>query len=177
MVTAPEAVPVLLGPQWGPAIRPLQILCLAGFLRVFVDISGAPLKGLGFVRPLLLAQAAQFVGIAVVCWLVAPSGLVAVSCGIVGVTAGYCAMVVTIISRQIHFKAPDYFRSAGVPVLLNVVACSAGYFLRAWLVAWHLAAPLVLGGTVAGIAVLYLAALQFTGLFPLQTWRKTFARA
>ena len=175
-VTAPEAVPIMLGPQWGMAIRPLQVLCLAGFIRTFLEDGVIVLRGLGHVYTLLIAEMGQLLGVATVAWFLTPYGLVALSWGIVGSTAFFCVLVMSMVCRVTPFTFLDYVRTAGPPALINLVVFAIGYQFHALLVAQHLRPVLILVGSIVGIGSIYLATLHFTGVFPVQSWRKLLVR-
>jgi O-antigen/teichoic acid export membrane protein len=68
-MTAPLAVPIVLGQKWQPAVPVLQILSLATTLNLPVNVAGAAVRGLGRPRLIVLVTvvplALPIVGIAV----------------------------------------------------------------------------------------------------------------
>ncbi|MFT4050808.1 MAG: lipopolysaccharide biosynthesis protein [Microbacterium sp.] len=81
-VSAPDAVPLILGTAWAPAIPVLQVLAITGARQAVTSVNGAVLLGLGLAKTHLrfniLAAAVQILGMAA-----------GVPWGIFGVATGY----------------------------------------------------------------------------------------
>lgn len=84
-VTAPLVVPIVFGPGWDPSFPVAQVLALAGILTVGAALDHGLFYGLG--RPgtwFVYAVVIDALTVAVTAWL-APSGLLAVAWGFLGV--------------------------------------------------------------------------------------------
>lgn len=165
MVAAPEAVPVVLGDQWFGAIAPLQILCVAGLIRISTDLTHAPIRGLGASTPLFIAQIVRLVITIIVCWFAAQLGLVALSWGIVIVSVVFWASLVFIFYRLTGFGAVSYIAQTFAPLVAAGIAAGLGHLLRHFMALAGISAPLILAATLLLIAVAYAAIIQFTGIF------------
>lgn len=81
---AGDAVPLLLGAQWSPAVAVFQVLAIPATAQLAVAIVGATLRALGLARELLLWTLLAFV-------LQAAGVLVGVRWGLLGAVAGWSA--------------------------------------------------------------------------------------
>jgi lipopolysaccharide exporter len=79
MALAPLIVPMVFGPQWGPAIVPTQILCVAGGIQAILTGYPQLMLAIGRPRTLLLFNMAVLVTYATAITLATGHGLVVVS--------------------------------------------------------------------------------------------------
>lgn len=91
LAIAPELVPLVFGPRWAPAIRPIQLLAIGGLLASVGTTVGSVLKGIG--RPdVELRLNLVSVG------LLAVALLVGVRYGIIGVAAAVSLKTLLMVS-------------------------------------------------------------------------------
>lgn len=165
MIAAPEAVPVVLGDQWLGAIIPLQILCVAGLIRISSDLTQAPIRGLGASTPLLIAQIARLLFTVVICWFASQWGLVSLAWGIVIIAFAFWTTLVFIFYRLTGFGVSAHIDATVGPLTAAAIAAVLGHLLRHFLLIAGFSAPLILAATVLLIMVVYAAIIQLTGIF------------
>lgn len=162
LVTAPELVAVLYGPQWTPTVPLLQVLCVVGLLQSITSTVGW----------IYLTQARtdlMFLWGVVLVAVILPSFLLGIHWGAMGVAVAYAGA--TALLTVPYLVIP--FRLIGLP-LAELVRAVRGLFLgavvmsglvaavREGLLAGQAAAPVVLAGSVATGVATYLAWLWFT---------------
>jgi O-antigen/teichoic acid export membrane protein len=81
---APEAIPLVFGAQWEPAVVPTQILSVAGMVAVVGTGAGPLLTAAGRPRALLEYSIGSLVIYAGAVWFAVPYGIVAVSAAAAG---------------------------------------------------------------------------------------------
>lgn len=78
-IAAPVVVPFLFGPNWGPAVVPVQILALGGASTLVINAVGTVLMATGRAKALLGYGAAHFIVYGVTAYLVVPFGISALA--------------------------------------------------------------------------------------------------
>ncbi|HSH60898.1 MAG TPA: lipopolysaccharide biosynthesis protein [Acidimicrobiales bacterium] len=158
-VTAPQAIPVAFGPQWIPAVHPLQVLALTGPLISMSRLKGPLLIAIG--RPnwdfwLNTFSVALFV----------PAFLVGVQHGILGVAISYALasaieapVVVFVLSRAIRTRPGAVVRPL-IPIALATAVMAAGAAGTGALLEGSVTQPLQLVAMVITGAALYVLSLR-----------------
>jgi PST family polysaccharide transporter len=86
-LTAPAFIPVLFGEKWNPTVPPLQVLCLAGFFRLYTQLATTVMNAMGFIRAEALWRIASLLLLAGACWYATRWQLIGVAVAIVAVEA------------------------------------------------------------------------------------------
>jgi lipopolysaccharide exporter len=163
IAVAPELVPFLFGPQWGPAVVPTQILACTGMALVAVTGTTPLLWAAGRPRGLAVFNVATAGGYATLVFFVAPLGLTAVS---VAVT---CFSVVALclqlaLERAVGVAIREIWESFRPPLVASAVELAVAYPTARALSTTNLSDVLVIVcvGAVAGCV--YAACIRV--LFP-----------
>ncbi|MCJ8292853.1 MAG: lipopolysaccharide biosynthesis protein [Colwellia sp.] len=170
-ITAPELVPILLGPQWLAIVLPMQIMCVTGFIRT--------------VSP-LLTQALTFAGKAhvtaqytTICAFVIPSTvLVGVYWrGIEGVAIlsllAYSILTFILLllcKKHIKMKVKTYLLQLITPILASLAMVFAVFLSKMLLIDYLNIIPLFILEVTLGIFtyLLWLIYVQKKGLYQLK---------
>ncbi len=119
VITAPELIPTIFGEQWKGAIIPLQIMVLAGALKVITSPSNALAKAMGtrYVYGQLWRQALYAALIAAASWWGAKWGIVGVSWGVLAVNFVIFGLVAHLVFLAARFGVSDYIGALRGPLL------------------------------------------------------------
>jgi PST family polysaccharide transporter len=122
VISAPDLFDVMFGSQWGPAVVPFQILCVAGCLRVPNAYASTAIQSHGWIWGEVWRQAFY---VALIAGGVALgsrwAGLVGASLGVLGATLVMTILMQTLLRRAAALGWADVL-SPQVPAVL----CSAG---------------------------------------------------
>jgi O-antigen/teichoic acid export membrane protein len=169
-VTAPELVPLLLGPQWVDIILPMQVMCITGFIRT--------------VSP-LLTQALTFAGKAHVtaqyttlCAFVIPSAVLmgVLWRGIEGVAivslfaySILTSILLLLCKKHIKMDIKTYLAQLITPILASLVMASAVLFSKMIIVDYSNVLTLFIIEVTVGVLtyLLWLIYVQTSGLYQL----------
>ncbi len=131
-VLAPSFIPVIYGPQWGPAVPILQILCLVGAIYSL----GNPISSL------LLAKGRADVGFyfnVLKCLVMSTANMIGAKWGVIGVAWSSLIAIVLIMWPGdfylrwylVRMKVAEYFRSVKAPAatsgLMIILLWSIGF--------------------------------------------------
>jgi len=130
-VTAPELIPLLLGPQWAGAVVPIQILSAVGMLRILGNPGGALVKAQGAVYGELWRQAVRAGLVGMGAWIGANWGIVGVSCGVLGAGVVASGLACHLVYSCTRFGARHYLRAVRGPSLTALGTLVAAAATRA----------------------------------------------
>ncbi|MCB1501161.1 MAG: lipopolysaccharide biosynthesis protein [Bauldia sp.] len=122
---APEAVPLVFGPQWDVAVRPVQLLMFLGLFRSLDSLSGLSLLALGHSR-LLLKMNVLYTGFVLL--VVPPATVLGVNAAVAGVVLCNLALlpIFFVLARRLAgidvFAAMASFPRLTLSCLLMVAA-------------------------------------------------------
>jgi O-antigen/teichoic acid export membrane protein len=159
-VTAPVAVPTLLGERWSQAVPLLQILSIPATIGLATTVVGAALRALGRPRRLLLVTSLS-ISMQVAGLLIGMPGLVTAVLGwAIGAIVGF-GLTLAVAARTLHMPARVQLRPLWI-VIPPVVALVFMAQTMLWLLSSlgptvQLFAALVAGGGAYG------AVLRLTG--------------
>lgn len=125
LAVAPDFIPVVLGETWEPMVSVLQVLCVVGLFRAFIDNAPPLLLALGMPKKELLihfASAMMFPPLFYVLGKVY---------GLFGVLSGWllglpllCIFALWVIGREVDVRPREYIANLKAPIV-----CSAGMLL------------------------------------------------
>jgi PST family polysaccharide transporter len=92
-LVAPSFIHVLFGEKWLPSVVALQILCVAGVLRMYLQVTSTVINAMGYVAAEVWIRAVAFVLLTIGCWFGSFWGIAGVSTAVT-VTTGVLAITV-----------------------------------------------------------------------------------
>ncbi len=114
---APLFIPIVLTPEWTPAVKPLQIMCFAGILRSMDPFLNSLLTTTGYVKSTVTRRAFEFLLLAAATFWGVQYGIVGVSIGIVVSYVIVMFLMLFIITSKTRVRWSDYFGSQ-IPALV-----------------------------------------------------------
>lgn len=157
IAVAPVLIPFVYGEAWERAVVPTQLLAGVGMLNALVTGVGPLLMALGRASLLNYFAWISGLGYALVIFLVAPYGLVAVStAALVYVALGFVASQEILVRRPVGIPWSEMLREAGPAFVVGGVIVAAAMPIVQTLDAADVAAPLTLLAAGAAAVVLYL---------------------
>jgi O-antigen/teichoic acid export membrane protein len=132
-VLAPQMIPLVLGPQWSPAVPILQVLTLLGALNSILYFDRSVLIATGHALSGLYLTLGQAVfGVALV--------LIGVQWGILGITFAvvarqylYWPVRMAVLKTHIGLHIPRYLAAWAVPFLVTLTAVGAALVIAVFL--------------------------------------------
>jgi O-antigen/teichoic acid export membrane protein len=82
VIVAPSFIHVVFGEKWLPSVVPLQIMCLAGVMRVQLQVASTLINAMGKVSGEIWQRAAALLLLAIGCWVGSQWGIVGVSAAV-----------------------------------------------------------------------------------------------
>lgn len=149
-VAAPEFVPVVLGKQWMGAVAPIQVLAVAGMLRVLANPAGMLTKGFGAVYEALWRSVVYAVVLAASAYVGSYWGIVGVAWGVLFSTVLAWALSAHLVYRCSGFTAGSYLVSIRGGALCALAGATAAAAARSFAVGRGLPTGATLCITLAG---------------------------
>jgi len=160
IVTAPELVPWVFGPQWAPAVAPTQILAVAGMIAAVLTGYPQILLAAGRPRPLLTFNLCLLALYIAVSWVAAPYGITTLAYGVVGIhlvllVAVYAGLFRGVLGIPVRRLVTDLVPAVVGSAVLLAVALPVSSLLR------DQGAPtfFIVAGTALSGGLIYLATL------------------
>jgi O-antigen/teichoic acid export membrane protein len=154
-IAAPVVVPFLFGPQWDPAVVPVQILALGGAATLVINAVGAVLMAMGRARALLGYGLAHFAVYGVTAFFVVPLGITAVAVDAAVVHTLFLIVAYVLMLRGTSERALTRLWGDVAPAVVSCVGLVA------------VALPASVALTAAGTpAALWLAAMGIIAVVP-----------
>lgn len=165
IAVAPVALPWLLGERWTPAVVPTQILAVAGMTAVVMTGLGPLLLALGRPEVLLRWNLISLVPYAIMVFLTAPIGIVAVCLGVVAVRVAMMLAIHAFVFKPLAgIPVRQLWHDAGPAAVSSVALLASAWPLTRWLSGLDATPLLTL--PVAGLAGVAAYALALRALFP-----------
>lgn len=130
---APTAVPYLFGPQWAPAVLPMQILMLIGLRAAISGFNAGILRGLGRPDLALWLPATGLMLALVLVPLAAPYGVAAVAAAVLLRSLLTWPIGATLVSRRIGLPALAQLRAGSRAAAASAVMAIVIVLLQHWL--------------------------------------------
>lgn len=161
IVTAPELVPWVFGPQWAPAVAPVQILAVAGMIAAVLTGYPQILLAAGRPRALLIFNLCLLTLYIAVSWVAAPYGIITLAYAVVGIhvvllVAVYAGLFRGVLGIPVRRLVTDLVPAVVGSAVLLAVAIPVANLLR------DQGAPtfFIVAGTALGGGLVYLATLS-----------------
>jgi PST family polysaccharide transporter len=178
-IVAPHFVAGLYGPQWSGVVRPLQILCVAGYLRALYHLGGVVAQSVGRVYAELWREVVYAV-------LVVVGALVGSRYGLAGVAVGVSVAIayMFVACGNLALQATEaswgmYFRIQRGAVVTTAATCAAALSMRLLGEAAGASSPIITLGVLGAAAVPWTAAMCWTlsrpDCEPLRAWLPSWA--
>ncbi len=120
-LVAPSFIRVLFGDKWIPSVVPLQILCVAGLLRMHLQVTSTMVNAMGEVAAEASRRALAFVLLATGCWFGSAWGLEGVTVAVTGTTGILAVMMGSYFCRFTGLTWLDLLRPLGPAFTASVV--------------------------------------------------------
>lgn len=120
-IVAPAFIHVLYGEKWMPSVVPLQIMCVAGVMRIHLQVTSTVINAMGKVAGDVWRRALAFVMLAFGCWLGSSWGIVGVSVAVTLVTGILAIIMASYLSKLLALTWAELFRPE-LPALVASVA-------------------------------------------------------
>ena len=114
IVLAPDVVPWIFGPDWEGAVRPTQILAIAGLSTILLTGIDAPLMAIGRPGALAIFNVVMMVSTGATAWFTAPLGITAVAVGMAA-----CQLALLLAGQFFLLR-----RLVGVPMRESLGECA-----------------------------------------------------
>lgn len=124
---APEFVNLAFGEKWSPMVLPLQVMCLAGVIRSTEPLLVSVITSTGHVRLAAFRRFAEFVLLAVTCYVGVRFGITGVSAA-VSATSVVMVLLLTAMTQRVGIDAWRAFFGAQVPALMAGTAMAAALY-------------------------------------------------
>jgi PST family polysaccharide transporter len=165
MLLAPELTEVVLGPEWGDVVLPLQILAAGMLFRTSYKLSDSLVRATGAVYQRTWRQVVYALAVLGGAWVGQFGGLPGVALAVLA-TLGLNFFLMAHLSLKEAGLSWRRFAAAHLPGLaLGALVGANGWAAVALLRALDLPAVLVLVGTLVGTLPSLLLARQFPGVF------------
>jgi len=131
LAIAPEFVVIVLGEKWALSIVPLQILCIAGVVRVILDVSSSVFLATG--KTALVAKS-TVIGLVLIIVFVYPFaklwGIIGVSLAVTSATCISGLIVMAYTVNILNIKISSIFKALVLPASASVVMVMAVWAAR-----------------------------------------------
>jgi teichuronic acid exporter len=124
IAVAPQFVVVLFGEVWRPAAVPLQLLCVAGALKLLNSYASAASQAAGQIWPELWRQVLYVVLIVATVFVLRGGGPVGASAGVLLSTIVMTILMNHLLTRVTPLRWPDILKPQ-VPALVCAAGCAA----------------------------------------------------
>ncbi|EBA13098.1 lipopolysaccharide biosynthesis protein [Roseobacter sp. CCS2] len=155
VVAAPEVILVLMGPQWGPAILPFQILVSVLFFRTAYQFVGAILRAAGRVYIAAFWQWSYAAMVVAGAYVGQPYGLWGVAAGVSVATVICHLMGLGLVHRFIGLGTGASLRRMVRYTALGAIMALALFGAKAGLLSFGVEGALLLFVLVAGFVATY----------------------
>ena len=130
---SPALVPLLLGPQWGGVVEPLQILAISIAVRPYLTAAALLAKSVGRMRERAIAQIAFACGVLLSIAGLHPWGLAGIAVGILVAMLLRAAFMIWLSARILDLPIPRLLASLVPGILVTVpIAVLLGAFQFLW---------------------------------------------
>lgn len=161
IVLAPQAVPIVFGPQWAEAIFPLQCLSVVGMMAGVGTVQAALIRNLGRPDWWFWYQTATKSGGLLAIVALAPFGLDAIAAGLAMVTLLLWPLSVRQTRRMLALSLSAYLEALTAPALASFVMAGAILWGRTRVTGLgevaELAVLIIVGATVYGVTLVLVA--------------------
>jgi O-antigen/teichoic acid export membrane protein len=127
LILAPQAVPLLFGPEWTASVFPMQILCVAGFLQNIIMLNRVFLRAAGRADLELYTFIVQALLCAVGFYFAAQAGITWVAFALMIVLATVLPVVLILNVIVSRISLLEYFRGFLAPLLGALLAGSLAF--------------------------------------------------
>lgn len=166
LIIAPEIIGLLLGPNWGSAIKPFRILILALACRILINISDTLVRATGAVYASAIRKAVLAVLIVFGSWVGQHWGLSAVAVAVdISLLIGFL-MMLQLSLKILECKLTECIYIYGHGLLLGLIVGAVILPMTLMLRLYASAGIFVIGSAVASSAlIIFIIAMTFPKMF------------
>jgi len=162
-IVAPEAIALIFGEQWTGAVRPLQIMTLAGAFKLLGPPGGTMLKATGRIYIEVWQQMTRAILLGVGAWFATKWGIEGVAWVVVGTTVISYAFIAVVIYSTVGFGLYDLYRALAGSCVAAVTVGGATFIVRSLALRFTSSGPTLVLSLVA--AVVLGAGVTMSGYF------------
>jgi len=131
-LVAPSFIHVLFGEKWMPSVLPLQIMCVAGLMRMHLQVTSTVINSIGKVAPEVWIRAIGFVLLIVGCWYGSLWGIWGIAIAVTVITALLTFTMVIYLSKLIHMVWSDFLRPQIIPMSASGFMFGVVWIYQKW---------------------------------------------
>jgi O-antigen/teichoic acid export membrane protein len=120
-LVAPAFIHVLYGEKWMPSVVPLQIMCVAGLMRIHLQVTSSVVNAMGKVAGDVWRRSIGFVMLAFGCWLGSFWGIVGIAVAVTIVTSVLAITMASYLRHLMGLTWAELYRPE-LPALMASVA-------------------------------------------------------
>jgi len=157
---APAMIQTLFGEKWMASVVPLQIMCIAGLMRVHLQVASGVINAMGRVAPEVWIRAFTFVLLAVGCWIGSLWGIVGVA---IAVTITTCILTVVMkfyLNSLLGSSWSGFLKSQAPALVASGIMFTVVLLFQEWVkdALGYYSVPMLISSVLVGI-ISYAAAL------------------
>jgi O-antigen/teichoic acid export membrane protein len=159
-LVAPTFVTVVFGEKWLPSALSLQILCVAGILRMHLQVTSTIVNALGQISAEIWRRVTAFVLLTLGCWLGSFWGITGVAIAVAITTALLAVTMVSYLNQLTGLTWHDALRPQGPAFVASAVMTGIVFVCQRWAEGvFGLHSPAVLLASALVGAIVYVIAL------------------
>jgi PST family polysaccharide transporter len=159
-LVAPTFVTVVFGEKWLPSALSLQVLCIAGILRMHLQVTSTIVNALGRISAEIWRRATAFALLALGCWLGSFWGITGVAIAVAITTAILAVTMVSYLNKLTGLTWHDALRPQGPAFVASAVMAAIVFVCQRWAAGvFGLHSPAVLFASMLVGASVYIIAL------------------
>jgi O-antigen/teichoic acid export membrane protein len=159
ILVAPAFIAVVFGEKWLPGAVPLQILCVAGILRMHLQVTSTIVNALGKVSAEIWRRAMALLLLGLGCWFGSFWGLAGAALSVAATTAILAVTMVSYLNRLTGLTWYDALRPQRPAFMASMLMAGAVFAYQHWSagVFGHHSPALLFSSTIVGASVYVMA--------------------
>jgi PST family polysaccharide transporter len=125
-VIAPELMTGVFGPQWAPAVRPLQILCVGGACYCIYNLADSLVRARGVVYVKFAYHTVYAISVVLATYTGSRYGIVGVSIGVVAAIGVIYLLMAHLSLRLTHCSWRAFLRAQAAATMVSAVVAAVG---------------------------------------------------
>jgi O-antigen/teichoic acid export membrane protein len=131
-LVAPTFIHIVYGEKWMPSALPLQIMCVAGLMRMHLQVTSSVVNAMGKVAGDVWRRAIGFIILAFSCWLGSFWGIVGVSVMVTIVTSLLAIIMASYLKNLMGLTWTELLRPERPAMVASVVMAGVVLGYRHW---------------------------------------------
>ncbi|MFQ5729767.1 MAG: lipopolysaccharide biosynthesis protein [Waddliaceae bacterium] len=127
---APVFIHVLFGEKWMPSVIPLQIMCIAGLMRLYLRVTSSVINAMGEIAGDVQRRVVTFILLVIGCWYGSTWGIVGVSLSVTIVTCILMISMITYLGHLTGLTWIDFFRPQRLAFFTSALMAGIVFFYQ-----------------------------------------------